>query len=300
MKLKKNKLIGYSALAATFMTLATDADAQVIYTDVDPDLMLDEVGEKLAVDLDQDGVNDILFQKNLIDLSFPYVISSNTYQIYYGIDLVRAKIAGEHSLAGTYSSYGYNALPFALSEGDVIDGEQDWLSASDQMMQRSILLQVSTESGFSFTSSFGNGYFTPGNSDLYLGVKMKVDKNNYFGWVRVDLTSDGHLIVKDHALNLTDGASIEAGEMGEPLEVQTLNDNTVNAYSYNETLYVVLQTQQQEGIEAKLFNLNGSLMFEKLLFDGTNSMNLPHTSAGIYTLQLSAPDGSFVKKINLQ
>jgi hypothetical protein len=298
MELRNNKLAAYSAFAVSFITLSTKADAQVIYTDIDPDLMLDEAGDKLGVDLDQDGVNDIVFQKNLIDVSFPYVISSNTYQIYYGIDFMRAKISGEHSLAATYSSLGYYALPFALSAGDEVGPDLNWYDASQQFMQRSVLLRVSTESGFSFSSTFGSGYFIPGNSNLYLGVKMKLDKNIFYGWVRFDVTSESHFVIKDHALNLTSNASIEAGDMGEPLATQSLNENTVQAYSFDQTIYVILQSGQQQ-VDAKLYNMNGSLVHAQVIGGGKTAIALPQQPTGVYTLQLTAPDGFYSKTLNL-
>ena len=44
---KKNtpSLLGYSALAATFVAVGSEAEGQVIYTDIDPDVTIDLNGD---------------------------------------------------------------------------------------------------------------------------------------------------------------------------------------------------------------------------------------------------------------
>ncbi|MBC8048161.1 MAG: T9SS type A sorting domain-containing protein [Fimbriimonadaceae bacterium] len=299
MELQKKKLTAYSTLAITFMAISSDADAQVIYTDIDPDIILTENGDRTGIDIDNDGTNNLLFKKNNIDASFTYPYGEYTLNIQYGLKFTRAEPAPGNSLLATYGSYGY-AYPSVLNAGDLIDGKQNWLSVTSQIMGRNIIIDFTSESGFSYQLNYLYGYWEAETTDKYLGVKININDNTFYGWARLDITEGSEsLIIKDYAINLVPGASIEAGQMEGPDVIQSLNDNTVSAYSFENTIYVNIANQIQNIIPVKIFNTSGQVIFSTEIKNGKTIIPLVNVAAGIYTLQLQGADGVYTKKINL-
>ena len=52
------KLTSYSAMAGSILAVAGNADAQVIYKDIEPDVTLNESGLVYMIDLDGNSAND--------------------------------------------------------------------------------------------------------------------------------------------------------------------------------------------------------------------------------------------------
>ncbi|MBC8048144.1 MAG: hypothetical protein H7Y00_15200, partial [Fimbriimonadaceae bacterium] len=68
--LKQNKLLNYSALAGTFLFIADKSNAQIVYTDLDPD----HAGTYIF-DFNDDGTNEMYLDENFNILSY----GSGTY-----------------------------------------------------------------------------------------------------------------------------------------------------------------------------------------------------------------------------
>ncbi|MFI5173130.1 MAG: hypothetical protein ACHQFW_12115, partial [Chitinophagales bacterium] len=68
MKSYNKKLLGYSALATGFLLIKKEGDAQVVYTDPEPDIMMsvDHFGgpvyEEIYLDVNADGYDDFMFR----------------------------------------------------------------------------------------------------------------------------------------------------------------------------------------------------------------------------------------------
>ncbi|MBK7503561.1 MAG: hypothetical protein IPI52_00065 [Bacteroidetes bacterium] len=74
----KFSLLQYSTAAVALLGV-TAASSQVVYTDIDPDVVLDEPDEMFGIDLDDDGLND-----------FNFFNESFTTTVFYG-DLANVK-----------------------------------------------------------------------------------------------------------------------------------------------------------------------------------------------------------------
>src|SRR5262245_11935495 len=58
--LTKKRLAAYSAMATAFVAVGTDANAQIMYTDIAAEKV--DIGELFTLDVDGDGNMDFLFQ----------------------------------------------------------------------------------------------------------------------------------------------------------------------------------------------------------------------------------------------
>ena len=94
--MKKGFSLTQYSLAAGAILAPVAAFSQAVYTDIDPDIILDEPGEHWGFDLDDDGLNDF----NFFNKSF-------TTTVWYGVEgQVKALFAGV--FAGVF--VGFEAL----------------------------------------------------------------------------------------------------------------------------------------------------------------------------------------------
>lgn len=133
MKEYQKKLINYSSLATGILTLSL-GDAQVVYTDIYPDILLfnemDEIGMQY-LDFNVDGVNDV-------GLSFTthYGCGYCPTQVFFNLDLtgsnnIAVDLAGPCYLSSTYTSSTVCIIPArnmarVFAEGEIVSEFNSW------------------------------------------------------------------------------------------------------------------------------------------------------------------------------
>lgn len=70
------------------------------------------------------------------------------------------------------------------------------------------------DAGDAYINPFWGTTLFPIGVDTYIGAQFKIGANTYFGWIRVNLNSNGAFIVKDFAYNNTPNTAILAGDVG--------------------------------------------------------------------------------------
>lgn len=209
----EDRLKKYAALAGGLTAVAGGVNAQVIYTDVDPDSVVTGDGSLFAVDFNGDSNIDITFTTKIDSSSF-------------------------YSSSSSWSSFTTNkvdaTLPGGINEG--------WMGAAGAVGNNGAGAAISAGAAFAtgigslanvrmYTSASGGPYTVPNGAFLgtegYVGVKFDIGGSAHFGWVRVSVSSDGTILtVKDYAYEATAGVAINAGDigtMGAPTITQTAN-----------------------------------------------------------------------------
>ena len=74
----------YSAAALALLSAKAAAYSQTIYTDIDPDVILDEPGETFGIDLDEDGLNDFNFFNKSFTTTVFYMDLANVKALFVG------------------------------------------------------------------------------------------------------------------------------------------------------------------------------------------------------------------------
>lgn len=150
--------------------------AQIVYTDI-PDATPNAT---YSLDLNNDAVVD--------------------FMIYFGgsTGTVGAMCAPQNSNAYSGNLVGGVHLPWALAaSSSICDSLATWYDASNPGT-----LGLGTSVGY-----------WPGATDKYLGLKLIVGTNTYYGWVRLDVFATAtSFTVKDYAYESTPNACIEAGQ----------------------------------------------------------------------------------------
>jgi len=175
-KHKKNasRLLQYAAASAGVLAI-NNADAQMVYTDIDPDIVLEFDGiDTYMLDLNNDGTDDFSIQAITTLSSFTTSSGVSSTTVY----AVKIEPLGDNEIQITDTD-----SPFIAAPGNWIDGI---LSAySTFTTEEAVTLDLH--------------YIIP----EYLALRLHVDGNEHYGWLRLYMTNTGEVILKDYAFENT-------------------------------------------------------------------------------------------------
>lgn len=291
------KLAGYSAMAGAFVLMANGANAQLLYTDVEPDETYSGDGEFYELDLNNDGDVDFMF--TVADFTYPgffYSISDPTNTWPGLIRNVRI-YSYNGSVGGDIGAYS-TLLPYALNAGADINSDMQWNTSSaygNQIMAfyLGVVSYPSPGSTYAFVTA-GNW---PGKSDKYIPLRLNDGGDSYYGWARLDVDDNcNEFTIKDYALKQTPDASIEAGETVGVFSV--IQNDQLTAYSYGNTINVVVKDLQTSGATVKVFDIAGNIVYQNALDLSGMQITLAKVATGTYTLQvMTDEDGVYTKRV---
>ena len=297
MKTNKFKIADYAKIAAVLLFAQTKTNAEVIYTDLDPDIELLLNGETALIDLDSDGNVDFLFFRTSLTYYFWNGFSS-TFRLRQA-DWVSPYDSVNGILGNpiTSSSGGINNIPAAMDTGGLVSSEKYFQPSLFQVMS------------FGFYKAEGDWHYAfgglvPWNTDTlenkYLGVKF-IDSAAcfHYGWIRCEIEdSCKRLIIKDYAYETVCDYPIETGSKESYVSIQ-VNENTLDAniYSFDNSVFVNLNAAFNNAI-MHVYDLKGSEIYSMELQNQFTEINLD-TQKGIYLVEIQADEGSIAKKIYL-
>lgn len=272
---KAGKLAAYSAMAGAFVAAGTDANATIVYNDIDD--VTFGIGEFFAVDVDDNGTFDFLMQG---------VTNSSNWTFA--------------SVIGNFSSYGYGGpsnmivgytgaiLPYgsALNAGEEIGPDNGFVSNT---YNRAWLASI--YSGVTY------GQF-PDVTDKYIGVQFDIDGSIHYGWVRVDVAVGPiSVTVKDMAYDDVADFAIEAGATtGGGVAIASLTEGQVSAYSYGNTINVIVKDINAGVSTANVFDIDGKVVYTSAVSGNNMAINLANVATGLYTLQLTGANNAVYTK----
>jgi len=286
----KYKLSDYSAFAITFLCIHS-ADAKVVYTDIEPDYVLDSDWDHAVLDIDGDGTGDFWFW----NVSYYTFSSFTTY-----IEKLWAGAIGDsrNEIAGL-STWPVTLIykPYALLLGSLIDANLSFQNWGYQRMAWKISKSITTWEGEVFNLIDTGGYWYPEKTDHYLGIHFIDDDEKYhYGWIRCSVLDSGRtLIIKDYAYERFVDSAIVAGDLLgiEPnvtfnpevlqTDITVQLENKTLVYSFNNMLYFNLPLSIGN-TDYIIYNLAGSAVFSGK-FNGQHAevnVNLP---AGTYIVE---------------
>jgi len=288
------KLIQYSAMAISFLFLK-EADAEAVYTNIDPDTILNDNLEVIRIDIDNNGSYDFAFLKFT---GTGYTYWSEEYLYFYYMH-ASPQITG-NAIAGLKSvidpSYGGFTLyyPYALLEGDLINEELDFQNDFYQILAARAL----NEDGLAVEI---RGKWYPEKLDHFLGVRFLDEVGcNHYGWIRCDVKSKGDtLIIKDYAFESKCDVGILAGDTLGDTTTVAIVENTlsgVTVYSFNSDVFVNIESLR-DNYQIVITDLNGKIIYNNILIETTNKIILDDYSIGYYFVKIVTGNKQFTKKI---
>jgi hypothetical protein len=179
-----------SVAGVAALSVAPPASAQIVYT---PAHQMIGSGEKLFIDLNHDGIKDVMIRE--IPFINPCCFPSNSVQA------VPAPSGGAIQLGNFYGG----AAP--LAAGALIgDGFRFDTSAVNMM---------------NATDTYGYRYGSWADAPpSFLGIRFNIQGETHYGWARIDLKLDGYptfvdVMLSGYAYETQPNVSIRAGDRGE-------------------------------------------------------------------------------------
>lgn len=212
------KIKAYSALAGSVVALAPAANAQINYTDINPDSVFTNPGN-FDIDINNDAINDFQFNfaKSASTTTNYYYYSSSSYSFSYQLNIKNTLRLTPLGTSGN-AVLGSGAYPLALNLNDPISSSQStWRTNTPNWVASFYYtFNYSTWNGssYSYTSSYSYGNFINA-SNKYMGVRVVANSDTLYGWIRLDVSGGvTSYTVKDYAYQSCPGIPIKAGDQG--------------------------------------------------------------------------------------
>ena len=252
------------AFIVTAMIFSISANAQIVYTDANPDTSIANSGPYYGfyyLDLNNDGTSD---------------------------DSISYRVSGR----GAIGACGTRRVSISVLNGNAVAG-------STYPLAMNLNDTISSALACTTIDTFGNW---TNSIDNYLGLKLIVGTNTYFGWLRmqVNVTTNGNTasgIIKDYAYNSTPNQFILAGDTGtEPTRIiETIASSSINLYPNPATdkLTIALESNNRK-IEVTIADITGKIIYSTIASETQKiEVNTKNFAEGIYIVQIQT--GEFIE-----
>ncbi len=267
------------------LILHQSVHGEVIYTNVDPDSILDNSDEFCSLDIDNNGTFDFAFLNT----------SGTTYDFTFGDITFQSLLAGpmviSNAIAGISQYYfysgGYRFLPYALASEELIGPSLSWQMAGIQY-----LAWKTWAGGYDDHCDFcaWNSESLPELLDHYLGIRfIDTDSNLHYGWIRCDVKDDGRtLFLKDYAYETEANHSILAGSAE---SYQNINSISLagDIYASGNIVFVNITNRPEIDFTLKVYDMSGRCVYSEVLQTAINTIPLS-VSMGIYLIEIHCGD----------
>lgn len=274
------KLAAYSAMAAAITASMSDANAEVIYTDID-DVTIG-VGDIYQLDIDADGTADFMFGGGSTMSS-----GGSTWSFVSAFGYVTSYTVGnaDNQIIGyTGSFYNYGS---ALEDGALIGPDGPWLNYPS--LSNSAVLA----SNF-YGSTYGQ---FPGLGERFMGIKFSSKGNLHYGWIRVVADIDPvYATIMDYAYETVNDVPIEAGSTISLVGVEELSAGTVNVYAFNSSVRVVVN-RDLTSPQIRITDLHGATVFTAPLNNRQATIDLQNFATGNYVVSVLSAEGTSNKQV---
>lgn len=278
------RLSAYTAAAGAFLLGTSQAEAHVVYQDIDPDSLV-VAGDTLLLDIDGDGVNDLQFwieSVNGVVTSALGGIFNYTYRFAYASGLEANAIFGE---IGSNSGYEFNSAVNFLSGSAIED-------TLPKFFDKARLSGVVILDGIPF---YSGGPWNGVNG--MMGVRFKIGDETHFAWIRLDVaTAANGITISELAWDNQTDAGIIAGTV---TSQENLTDDTQPlVWSFDNHIHV--QTQNIQGlITLEVFSLTGVQVWQEVLPGGQSQTYIPNIVPGVYIVRITENEEQWSKNIFL-
>jgi hypothetical protein len=274
------------------LLLSVHAKGQVLYTDIQPDVIVGPPswGGQLNyfIDINQDGTNDFKFSYN--NSSFTCGAGGAYGPFYYGgsaflkinpVQLTDEIFYGTAVGGVLTGSYCYSQ-PYAFNPGASPNINQTSVWTTYELM----FWQDVDCSGYPLCES----RWPSGNK--FVAVKMHIGNANYMGWIRAELVGNV-VILKDFAISNIPNVSLPTGAMSLNVGLQQLD--AIAEVEFHQLQMSLSFSEIPRNATLHLYNLTG----EEIFSSSCNSKEISYLFSvpGVYLIQVETETGRYSKKL---
>lgn len=190
-------------LIATLLS-ALIVEADIIYTDVNPDAFVNPLDPDYAIDIDNDGTPEFILQ-NLVDGATVFDIILNCQNS--DADVVATDLGG--------SIYGIDVIGNGTTIGPASSFTGQPTPSSPFIRNETYLLWQA-------------------QSFKFVGFKFSIAGNTHYGWIRLSVSAADIVVVVDYAYNDIPNTPIAAGDVGGSGTGELIADFIASAYVINQ------------------------------------------------------------------
>lgn len=264
----------YASMAIAYFS-GLQVNGQVVYHDIDPDVILHEDNDEFQVDLDDDAIGEITFSKQ----SGTGVTYSSGNISFFGL-FVDFPGAG-NGIVGSLSasSFGTNYFPYVLGTGEMI-------GASDFFYHSTNILVFATDDidGVADPLFDGNWHNFDGTPIVEKFVGFQWDYGFYkrYGWIRCSVIDSGKtLVIHDYALEMQLNYPITTGD--------TIGYVGINDQAYQGSFQVsfagnnlLVSYPFSTQAELSVFDISGRLVHTDKLLSEETHIETTEWQSGVY------------------
>jgi hypothetical protein len=291
------QLLWYGAAAGVTLAVAPAADAQVIYTDINPDVTLNAVppeeNETYEVDFDGDGDPELVMTEEALNNGQPsdYVAGFPDGATGGGPDTQVAVVAD------TSAGYQY-FIP---------------LSAGQSISAGNVSATAAIPYGPTFTFQGGDPNGWTGAGEQYAGVQFQLDSGDtHYGWILLEIPETGTVIVKEFAYESTPDTAIQAGDRG-TVAIEPNPDGTPGTHALTDArpnpfdgrTQFTLEVAEAQHVTVAVYNALGqhvATLHDGLLAAGTEhrfGFDAAGLAAGVYVVRATGERFTDVRTVTL-
>ncbi|MDX1542962.1 MAG: hypothetical protein R3214_03375 [Christiangramia sp.] len=169
---------------------STNPDSSIIYTDIKPDFVVENIIDSYDLDLNNDKIAD-------------FIISNRLYENWDWLGITAIRHDGIISVEPWYT----HAVPIERDSEIFYPVNPN----TGQHYARAGIIAI--EACFVNEEGLGCSYDWAGKNDKYLGLQIKIDGQMHYGWLRMEVANVGEWVIKDYAFNSIPNMPILAGQM---------------------------------------------------------------------------------------
>lgn len=283
------KLKAYSAVAGAIVAASTSADAQVVYTDVNPDTTVNTVNGAYMLDLNNDGTVDFALSYVQVPITFN-TTGGGTAVYTYDVIVAAGNNATTNQVdTATTQSPANPGFPQSDSHGAGFSVNSGGLWFAGYGTGYTHFLAAAS-TALPATYNWGNWN---GAVDQYLALKFDIGGQTHYGWVRLDVAQNANsFTVKDYAYDSTANTPSVTGVVN---AIATVEGNGVAVSQVNDVVRVDLGTTT--GADVVITDLSGRTVMGSHIENGTADFDLTGQASGIYLVSVRTAEGVTTQKV---
>ncbi len=288
----KTRLKQYSAVAGAIVAQG-NINAQVVVTDLNPDIIVDSLSAPYSLDFNNDANPELNFFVQHISgssstqgVQFTYDGAVAGLNITPGMNLIGAPGTGSSS-----SSFQLTAL----NNGDPIASAANFGTSANNILG----LDMIVDAGLFGQIPIQQGDFLD-KSNKYLGGKLTAGANTFYGWVELSVNSNASQItIHKYAYQSTPNTSILAGEGGNSGLEQVALENKVTIIGTPENVKINV-TPDLIGAAVSIVSMSGQSLKSDVLTDVNNTISFDGISTGIYQVVVSTSTEKTTERVYIK
>ncbi len=180
-----------------------------------------------------------------------------------------------------FLTQGSSGCTKVLAYGDTINGNNNWANSGEIYVN---VISANISCGLPFFNS-------------YYGIKFKIGSAYHFGWLDLNVNSNGTILLKGYAYNTTPNAAIVAGDTIPPI-VSSNNEESIDEsirmklhpVPFSDFLHIEFQNITPP-FQAKIRNISGQEVKEFEINSTLFTANLLNLDNGVYFLTIEDRNG---------